>query len=96
MRPITTARGWDGLSPLTGKGDTVVLLTGGASGITTIKNKSQSNFAVTVFTPEGDYLDLLVNEIGSYSGEVLLPEADPMVLVIKAVGGTWSLSPVQQ
>jgi hypothetical protein len=96
VQPITSAKTWDGTSSLAGKGDSVVNLNGWASGITTIKNKSKSNFAVIAHSPEGDYLDLLVNDVGSYSGEVLLPEADPMVLVIHAVGGTWSFSAVQQ
>jgi hypothetical protein len=39
---------------------------------------------------------MLVNEIGSYSGEVMLPPPDPMVLAIHSVGGSWSLSPVEQ
>ncbi len=95
VRPITAARAWDGLGALTGKGDTVVLLSGGASGTTTIKNRSSSNFAVIAYSPAGDYLDLLVNEIGAYSGEVLLPDADPIVLSIHDVGGTWSMSAVQ-
>lgn len=96
IRAITSARQWDGASSLTGKGDTVVNLSGWPSGITTIKNTSQSNFSVVVYSQEGDYLDLLVNEIGAYTGEVLLPDADPMVLVIHAVGGTWSFSAVEQ
>jgi hypothetical protein len=96
VRPITSARAWDGVSALTGKGDSVAILTGGANGITAIRNKSRSNFAVIAYSPEGEYLDLLVNEIGTYSGEVLLPEADPIVLAINAVGGTWSFSEVGQ
>jgi hypothetical protein len=96
VRPITSARAWDGVTALTGKGDSVAILTGGAGGITTIKNKSRSNFAVIAYSPEGEYLDLLVNEIGTYSGEVLVPDADPIVLAISAVGGTWSLSAVGQ
>jgi len=96
IRPITAARLWDGLDRLDGKGDSVVLLTDAAGGITTVKNKSRSNFAVIAYSPEGEYLDLLVNEIGSYSGEVLLPDADPIVLSIHAVGGTWSMSAVEQ
>ena len=96
VRPITSSRPWDGVSALTGKGDSVVILTGGASGITTIRNVSRSNFAVIAYSPEGEYLDLLVNEIGAYSGEVLLPDVDPIVLAISAVGGTWSLASVGQ
>ena len=96
VKPVTASRHWDGSSALTGKGDNVVILTGGASGITTIKNKSRSNFAVIAYTLDGDYLDLIVNEIGNYNGEVLLPDEDTMVLTIHAVGGTWSMSRVEQ
>lgn len=96
VRPIETARGWDGSSRLTGKGDAVVLLSGGSFGITTVKNTSDSNFAMIAYSPEGDYLDLIVNEIGSYNGEVLLPDGDPMVLAIHDVGGSWSMSAVSQ
>jgi hypothetical protein len=69
---------------------------GWPSGITTIKNKSSPSFAGVAYTRDGTYLDLLVNTIASNSGEVLLPDSDPMVLVIGAVGGTWSTSAVQQ
>jgi hypothetical protein len=95
IRPIASARHWDGASPLTGKGDYVVTLTNSAFGITTIRNKGKSNFAVIAYSEEGDYLDLLVNEIGSYSGEVMLPLDDPIVLSIHSVGGTWSFSAVE-
>jgi hypothetical protein len=96
VRPISSAPHWTGLVPLTGTGDRVVLLTDGASGIATVKNKGRSNFAVIAYSTDGEYLDLLVNEIGSYSGQVLLPDADPMVLTFHAAGGTWSMSPVEQ
>jgi hypothetical protein len=92
VRPIRAAKSWNGSSAITGKGDTVLRLSDGASGITTIKNRGNSNFAIVTYTPEGDYLDLVVNEIGSYSGEVMLPDADPMIIVIHAVDGSWSMS----
>ena len=85
---------WDGLSDLSGEGDSVVVLTGGSFGATTIRNRSNSNFAVIAYDEFGDYLDLLVNEIGNYDGEVLLPGDDPTVLSIHAVGGSWSMSAV--
>ena len=93
--PIEAAKQWDGSSALAGKGDTVVMLNGGEFGTTTIKNKGKSNFAVIAYDTDGQYLDLLVNEIGGYSGEVLLPLADPIVLTIQDVGGTWRFSEVQ-
>ena len=95
-KPVTSAKHWSGTTALTGKGDAVINLNGGSSGIVTIKNKSKDNFAVTAYTQDGEYLDLLVNEIGSYNGEVMLPDSDPMVLVIDAVGGAWSVSSVSQ
>jgi hypothetical protein len=96
VRPVAAAKYWDGMSAFTGKGDYVLNLTGSSFGISTIKNVGKSNFAVVVYSQEGDYLDLLVNEIGSYNGEVMLPASDPMVFAIHADGGSWSLSPVQQ
>jgi hypothetical protein len=95
LRPITSAPKWNGGKAITGKGDYVVLLRGGSFGTTTIKNRGTSNFAVIAYSEFGDYLDLLVNEIGSYSGEVLLPVEDPVVLAIHDNGGSWSMSAVQ-
>ncbi len=86
---------WDGATELRGQGDSVVVLTGGSFGATTIANRSTSNFVVIAYSEFGDYLDLLVNEIGDYQGEVLLPSEDPTVLAIQDVGGNWSLSPVE-
>jgi hypothetical protein len=43
VRPITSSRAWDGVSALTGKGDSVVILSGGASGITSSREASQEN-----------------------------------------------------
>jgi hypothetical protein len=96
VRPITSAKQWDGTTALAGKGDGVFILTDSAFGTTTIKNKGQSNFAVIAYSIDGVYLDLLVNEIGSYSGEVQLPDEDPIVMSVHSPGGTWSWSPVEQ
>jgi hypothetical protein len=95
LLPLEAARLWDGQAGISGKGDNVVVLSGGAFGTTTIKNKGRSNFAVIAYGESGEYLDLLVNEIGSYSGEVLLPLDDSIVLVVQDVGGTWSMSAVE-
>ena len=96
VNPITTARSWPAAEPIDGKGDAVLMLSGGESGITTIKNKGSGNFSVVAYSPDGEYLDLIVNEIGSYSGEVMLPAADPMVIEVNAAEGTWSMSAVSQ
>jgi hypothetical protein len=92
---LEAATQWDGTTPLSGEGDSVVLVSGASFGATTIDNRSRSNFAVIAYDEFGDYLDLLVNEIGNYHGEVLLPDDDPIVLSIQDVNGKWSLSAVE-
>ena len=72
------------------------MLSGGSSGTTTIKNKGHDNFSVIAYGPDGEYLDLLVNEIGSYNGEVLLPDNDRLSSRSVPSGGTWSFSAVSQ
>jgi hypothetical protein len=94
LRPIASAPRWNGTSALKGTGDYVVLVSDGAFGTTTIANSGKGNFAVIAYDEYGEYLDLLVNEIGSYHGEVLLPESDPIVLAIHADGGKWSMSAI--
>jgi hypothetical protein len=92
IKPHTAARRWNGKAAISGKGDAVSLLTGGALGSTDVRNMGRGNFAVIAHGTGGQYLDLLVNEIGSYSGEVLLPDTDQMLLSVHAVGGAWSFS----
>jgi hypothetical protein len=55
---------------LSGSGDSVPGLTipGDARAILEIAYAGAANFAVVSFGPGDDYLDLLVNEIGAYSG----------------------------
>jgi hypothetical protein len=95
IKPYTAARRWNGKSAISGKGDAVILLTGGAFGSTVVKNQGAGNFAVIAYGTDGEYLDLLVNEIGAYSGEVLLTYADQMLLSVHAVGGAWSFSRIE-
>jgi hypothetical protein len=92
---VDGATQWDGTTDISGDGDSVVVLTGGSFGTTTIRNQGESNFAIVAYDEFGEYLDLLVNEIGDYEGEVLLPVEDPIVLAINAVGGSWSMSAIQ-
>jgi hypothetical protein len=92
IKPYTAARKWNGKAAIAGKGDAVILLTGGAFGTTVIKNRGQGNFAVIAYGTGGQYLDLLVNEIAAYSGEVLLPDANPMLLSVHAAEGSWSFT----
>ena len=62
-------RAWDCTGTWTGKGDDLVAIQSGAfAGLDSVKitNSGQSNFVVWAYE---DTRDLLVNEIGNYSGE---------------------------
>ena len=89
LKRVVTLRVWDGTGTWTGKGDDLVLIQSGAfSGLDSVQitNSGQSNFAVWA---HGDTQELLVNEIGPYSGEHLMP-AGTALLQIES-DGTWSL-----
>jgi len=74
-----------------GKGSAVLLISGGTQGITVVKitHSGRSNFAVWVY---GEDSDLLVNEIGKYAGEVLIPPG--MVLIEIEADGAWTVEKV--
>lgn len=82
--PLTKAEHWNGHKALTGRGDFVVVLDPPSEGLTTtvIQHGGSSNFAVWAY---GETPDLLVNEIGQYRGESLMP-AGTLVLEITADG----------
>lgn len=73
--------------PVSGHGDTAIFIAGNTSKAT-IQNTGQSNFVVTGYG-EG-FPQLAVNEIGNYSGTVLLT-GPAFVQVIS--DGDWSLTP---
>ena len=66
IKPVASARTWDGDSKLSGKGDDVVQINPASSGLIAlnITNKGQDNFVVTGYSDNGP--DLMVNEIGNY------------------------------
>lgn len=77
------------------QGDDIIKLPKGAkSGIVTITHSGDSNFAVKTLTAEGQWSDLLVNEIGDYSGTVafnLSRRDKPRYLEIVA-DGSWKVT----
>jgi hypothetical protein len=91
VRPITRARAWDPTTKLSGERADVVRLTSASSGLVTldVRHRGSSNFVVMAYT--ADDRSLLVNEIGNYSGEVLLPDGT-LLLTVEA-DGTWSGTP---
>lgn len=92
IKPISAARVWDGLANLTGRGDDVVIVNPPSSGltVTTIAHQGEANFAVWAYGGSGT--DLLVNEIGAYSGDSLL--ADGTFLLEINADGSWSFSAI--
>jgi hypothetical protein len=92
IKPVTAARAWDPSTPLKGVGDDVVLVEPASSGLTTLDltYKGKSNFIVDAFSADGS--ENLANEIGNFSGQVLLPEGTVLLQVV-AHGGTWTATP---
>jgi hypothetical protein len=91
IKPLSSARLWTAGSTATGKGDDVLLVESPPSGLVTsrITHQGDSNFAVWVYTVDGDR-DLVVNEIGNYSGEVQILSGTVLVAVTSE--GTWSIT----
>jgi len=93
IKPVTEARDWDGSSELTGTGDEVIQIDPSISGFMTadIAHSGSGNFAVIAYGSGAFGTDLLVNEIGNYSGEVVIGSGT-FLLEITA-DGTWSVTP---
>lgn len=84
VHDITTARPF--ISDIGGKGDDVLLYAGDAA-TASITHTGKSNFAIELYNKQGH--DLLVNEIGSYSGRQPLPGGGALLVV--HADGTWSI-----
>lgn len=85
LKPMTMARPMT--TSLAGKGDDVILYRGPA-GVATVSNRgADDNFTIYSYGSDGE--DLLVNEIGSYSGETTIKEG-PAFLEVDG-GGSWSI-----
>ena len=92
VKPVTAAPVWVPTTNLQGAGDSVYQLFPASRGLVTLDltHKGVSNFIVHAHSVDG--LEVLVNDIGDFSGQVLLPDLTFM-LVLLANGGTWTVSP---
>ena len=90
IKPVSQARAWNLAAPLSGAGDDVIRVTGSIDGLASsvIKHTGGSNFVVTAYSSDGR--DLLINEIGKYSGEVVMPSG--LLLLEIEADGKWSVS----
>lgn len=82
----------DDSTVFSGNGDFVTGITTHDGGNWEITNDGDSNFAVIQYGVKSGYMDLLVNEIGSYSGTVKCQKADGdnIFFAIKS-NGNWTL-----
>lgn len=85
LAPLSTARQFTDKAQGTGPD---VLIYQGPTGVATLKNQGQGNFAVWFFSTETS--DLAANEIGNYSGEAVIPEG-PTAVQIESEG-KWSIT----
>ncbi len=85
-RPMSKARALS--TSLNGSGDEVVRYEGSASTLTSTHDGS-SNFIILGFKADGEYNELIVNEIGTYSGTDTI-DSETDILDIQA-DGNWTL-----
>jgi hypothetical protein len=91
FRPVAAQPTWHG-EAASGAGDEVLYVGKlDKPAKVTITHDGASNFAVFAHTDGIISMDLLVNEIGTYSGTVLVPK-DTLVIEITA-DGPWSITP---
>jgi len=85
--PLTSARSLSVPGEISGSGDDIIILRGSTPDVATVSHRGDSNFVVTAYGTLGR--DLLVNEIGSYNGKVIV-SGDTIILEIVA-DGNWSV-----
>jgi voltage-gated potassium channel Kch len=92
LRDVRAAQRWSGASPVSGAGDQVLVVPGGTSGLTTVKisNTGEGNFVV--YATDSSDRNLVVNEIGHWTGTEALPDGTVAVDVLS--DGKWSIAPV--
>jgi hypothetical protein len=89
VSPLTTATSWAS-GTFNGSGSNVVAVPApSAPTSVTFTHSGSSNFAVWAVDGSGKQIDLLVNEIGPYSGTVLMPLAT-RYLSVDAANASWS------
>lgn len=86
VKPLSLLRKARVPGTISGKGDEVITLTGSSPDIASITHTGNSNFSIWSY---GSSRDLLVNEIGNYTGRIIL-DSDTLVLTIGA-DGPWSI-----
>lgn len=86
-RPMSAASSMT--SSLTGSGDSIVRYQGSASTLSSTHDGA-SNFIIVGYLSDGEYNDLIVNEIGPYTGTDLIPSGTAILDI--AADGNWTLT----
>lgn len=94
VEPVAAARTWDTSGPLQGTGSDIVLLSEAISGFaaSTFEASGDGYFGVHAYTLDGS-VELLINDVAPYSGEVLLPDGTALLEV--DADGRWEASAPQ-
>jgi hypothetical protein len=92
IKPVASARSWNGASALKGTGDDVVRISPPSRGPVTLDLTftGQGTFAVESYADDGSAV--LANEIDSFSGQTVLP-AGSFLLTVTVDAGTWGMTP---
>lgn len=77
-----------------GNGDDYVMFTSPGSGLAqfSIAHRGDSNFAVELHTADGDYIELLVNEIGDYNGRTTQRVGPGQYVLDITADGGWAVT----
>ena len=91
LAPLSRATSWDGVSPITGTGDSVVRIAGGLPKVTvaSITHDGSRNFAVWSYTSRNR--DLVVNDFGAYTGRHVLASGTALLAI--TADGNWAFTP---
>lgn len=91
VKDVFAAREWDPAGAVEGSADDVIRLSEEVSGFTTVNiaHSGDENFVVWAYTASDR--DLLVNEIGQYAGEHVLPSGT--FLIVVEADGDWIIAP---
>jgi hypothetical protein len=92
VKSISGAPVWNPATTLKGKGDSVYRVSPASAGLVTLDLtfKGDANFIVDAYAADGS--EGLANEIGKFTGQVLLPDGT-FLLVVEANGGAWTVTP---
>lgn len=90
VKPVVLAKVWASGSSTSGKGDMVLQVSPPIDGfaVSHVTYGGKSNFVVWTYSDDGR--DLQINEIGSYSGDLLWPSGT--ILVTVEARGSWTIS----